>query len=644
MNKHYFTSNLDISDVGGVQPNEPVTSLVPEPDYVITRDKNGDPASLYKDDIWDFSAYQNINNKSTISFTSWDKGKESESKNNIIKEMKWLSFALLYISNKLISGRTFFGYFKKIRKLASFSLRNNIGIYECLSDEFMFAKYVNEGGLNTHDMGLINSLYAIDPEYTEAVGIKLIDFRKYRVDRYDSKQHPVIPTQIYDKLITNQIGVLEDFLRNESRLIDFLIFIRENRGAGYQIKSQKISLGIRVASIQPNFLECAMMFKLDEYFSKVSNLFDQEIESIQKFGRFMNTIQDIAKTVIHIFSGMRHNEARNLPFDCLEEFNTAGKKHYRIKGKTTKFGRKSARWVTSGQAVTAIQCAQVISRFLYEFAGLSKKQYKALPLFVSFSGVFLKHHANGTKPEEFRIPKLNCDPPKKLVPVVTVEDLEELRAIDPVRDWEADFPVGEHWKVTTHQFRRTLAVYASASGLVTLPSLRNQLQHITDEMTRYYSRGSAWAGMQIKASKGHMALEFQNAAPEAMILSVVANVLHRESKLFGAAGQIFERQFRETGVTNDTIEETKAKVKRGELVYKPTPLGGCTSMEPCDDRATGAVSACLTCAKAVIKQERLERVIKISEAQANRCAPESKEFELRQIEIRTLKEYAKEAS
>jgi hypothetical protein len=73
---------------------------------------------------------------------------------------------------------------------------------------------------------------------------------------------------------------------------------------------------------------------------------------------------------------------------------------------------------------------------------------------------------------------------QRTFPTITQEDIVELKLIDPHRAWEAepDFAVGAGWPFTRHQLRRTLALYAQRSGLVSLPSLKRQLQHITQEM------------------------------------------------------------------------------------------------------------------------------------------------------------------
>lgn len=67
------------------------------------------------------------------------------------------------------------------------------------------------------------------------------------------------------------------------------------------------------------------------------------------------------------------------------------------------------------------------------------------------------------------------------------------------------------------------AVYAQRSGLVSLASLRRQLQHITDEMSRYYARGSAYARNIIGNDKHHFGFEWQDTQSTSSALSYMLN-------------------------------------------------------------------------------------------------------------------------
>ena len=175
-----------------------------------------------------------------------------------------------------------------------------------------------------------------------------------------------------------------------------------------------------------------------------------------------------------------------------------------------------------------------------------------------------------------------------MCPVIEEEDIAELEEIDHLRAWreEPEFAIGRRWPLTTHQLRRSLAVYANSSGLVRLSSLRRQLQHITREMTLYYGRGSTFCKNfiedDLKGYKKHVAVEWQGGAEEAEMLAFVRDVLHSKEHMFGGAGNYYERQ-RERGEVMSR-EEVDRQMKAGLLAYREGPLGGCTRPGVCETR------------------------------------------------------------
>ncbi|MDZ7921694.1 hypothetical protein [Rhodoferax sp.] len=127
-----------------------------------------------------------------------------------------------------------------------------------------------------------------------------------------------------------------------------------------------------------------------------------------------------------------------------------------------------------------------------------------------------------------------------------------------------------------HQLRRSLALYAQRSGLVSLPSLRRQLQHITDEMSRYYAKGSSFAKNFIGDDKEHFGLEWQETHSESAALSYVLNVLLSDDILFGGHANWVEHRLK--GLDGSVMIDRAAtlrRFKKGELAYRETLIGGC---------------------------------------------------------------------
>lgn len=113
---------------------------------------------------------------------------------------------------------------------------------------------------------------------------------------------------------------------------------------------------------------------------------------------------------------------------------------------------------------------------------------------------------------------------------------------------------------------------------------------------------------------GHFGAEWQNTQPESEALAYFKNVLLSDDRLFGGHGTWVELHGQLTGAALlEEREKTVRLFKKGELAFRATPLGGCTSVQPCDKRPLRSIVSCLDCGKAVIKMPKLAMVIKAQE-------------------------------
>ena len=220
-------------------------------------------------------------------------------------------------------------------------------------------------------------------------------------------------------------------------------------------------------------------------------------------------------------------------------------------------------------------------------------------------------------------------------------DLQELEQIDLHRSWRSEdkFQVGKPWILTSHQLRRSLALYAQRSGLVSLPSLRRQLQHITEEMSRYYARGSAFARNFIGDDKEHFGLEWQKTQPISSGLSFLLNVVLSDDVLFGGYANWLDHRLRNTD--NPVVIDRKAtlrRFKKGELSYRETPVGGCVKIGECDQIAFRWLDVdCLSgCRNLVGRLSKLERIIVAQRRMVESLDPESLEFRTENADLDVL--------
>jgi len=322
-----------------------------------------------------------------------------------------------------------------------------------------------------------------------------------------------------------------------------------------------------------------------------------------------------------------------------------------VVGRTTKLGKRQARWVTNAEGHRAIWLARNIADVIYKKIGkepnVEREEKDWLPLFVAPMHLGILREVPEAYQKSSRSLKFLLSEPSlgrlrtRLQATITDEDIKELELIDEHRAWrsESDFQVGGQWKITDHQLRRSLAVYAQRSGLVSLPSLRRQLQHITEEMSVYYAKGSEFAKNFIGTDKKHFAIEWQNAGPESSFLAYARDLLFKDVDNFGGHVEWFRKKIEVDDAIIFDREATLKRFKAGEIFYQESPFGGCTSDKPCKKIPFRVLDTkCLGegCPNLVGNFHKLEQVVQAQAFLVGRLPPNSIEWRAEKAELDVL--------
>lgn len=277
---------------------------------------------------------------------------------------------------------------------------------------------------------------------------------------------------------------------------------------------------------------------------------------------------------------------------------------------------------------------------------LSGRGQYDFPLFISsgyfgFGGGARRPSREAYSPglgQLYRFPQLL----ERISPILEDEDIRELEEVDPHRAWrsEEDFVVGKMWHLTTHQFRRSLALYAQRSGLVSLQSLKMQLQHLTEEMSRYYARGSMFARNFIGDVRDHFGVEWQETRAESSGLSYL-KLRKLDEPLFGGHVAWMRHRVSSSEVeVADEREETMTMFRLGQISYTETLVGGCTRVGECYQPAIRLLNfGCLKedCRHLVCSLPKLERVISAQENFVKKLSPNSVEYRTEMADLEVLR-------
>jgi len=619
----------------------------PSSDFVISRSLNGVVLSTYSDDLWDLRPYRlsGDTGNARFNFDVFD--------HSLKEEVKWLMFLLLFVSDSGkstgLSVSSCMNYFKAIRGLARYCMEQNISIKHMIQDEFLMVDFVK--GLNSRSLlrglsSVLSHLITIPNDVSGYIVLSRFkfDFVKKRLnDLGDDSQHPVIPVRIFSELISQIDSFISNFYEIKEKISLFIDKIVNCEGYARSIAYQK-DHGYDKFGLKPSFNDAAKEHDILEY------LKEYKVTNALNFSTFLLRVQHAVRVFIHIFSGIRAGESLSLKIGCLKYDGET----YNIVGTTSKMvgQKKVSSWVTCEEVVKGYEIAEMLAEKVSKVINISKYD---TPLFIStgYLSIGAKVHYDGVsfsmanasikKNEIYNL--LDEDLFK-----VESEDLNELEKINPFRAWQSEngFSIGDVWRFTIHQFRRSLAFYVAQSALVSLPSLKRQLKHITREMTIYYSKSMILS--EEFSGSSHIANLIKGSKPEADAIAYINEVLNSEESLYGAHGLYLERNNLKLSsgflFENDRDDIIK-QFKNGEIAYSETALGACTTITPCDKKLFRSTSSCLSCDRSVIKESRLKRVIekqKIFVENLSEILPDSIEYRTENEELTDLLNYQKRMS
>lgn len=610
--------------------------------------------SIFGDLIWDFTAYNPEGKLNRIHFAFWTAGVLTDAREELCKEIRFVIFALIWRRDGApLSTGTLRNYVSVLSSIALHAEGLEVRVQTILGDERLLTQFCETGCSGWMAETLSSLLTLLVRIGATSLGFDVVSDksisamkRKNKDYRAGIKQHPPIPTRVYGHFIASLQTELAAWTAVEENLLDAVTRCGADPRAGRCLARQKqIGKGHSLPPESFFVLEDILSERASEYF--VSRAKQPDLGCLSTV---VGTVQLITKLIVQTFTGMRDDEALSLPFDCLRTSVSSGQTHYLVLGRTTKFTHglaKRTQWVTNREGHEAILAAQRIAMSIYRVFGVTpgaaRGRLEDHPLFVSVG--YMNFAGLPQYPENGHFARANMahrELPEECFLILEDQDLIELEQIDPHRAWrsEVKFTLGQRWIFTTHQLRRSLALYAQRSGLVSLPSLRRQLKHITEAMSRYYSRGSVYAANFINGDKDHFGLEWQATQPESSALSYLLNVVMTDEELFGGhASWVNQRLKGKSGIVLADREVTLKRFRKGELAYRETIIGGCTNTGSCDKVAVRWLHVdCVrdNCKNLVGSVPKLNRVIAAQQNMLARLDKDTVEYRTEVEDLQTL--------
>ncbi|MBA35528.1 MAG: integrase [Oleispira sp.] len=647
-------------------------STIPD-DFVLCRDSNGLPTAVYGNDLWDFRSYRlAATGNCRMNFSELLKGGDLEERRQLVNEVKRVLFSLMYFVNSGVLGplsiTTLLQYYQVIKHAAFFcaECKSNrmlsvLGVKDLLSNKMYLGLYVSSLKDSRRKKqklsALLNHLNTIGKERLGYAVVTDLDV----YEEIGHKQHPIIPTRIYLEMI-NVLTEKVEFLKSSTENLEKFLKEFSDPFFGVHRKVQRRQ-GVSRDEIRPSMPEAISRFGLVDLFTG-----SYEVNSRAKLNGTLTRIQFEMKLMIHLYTGMRNDEVNRLPYSCVVDHvleKTISDKSgnelvpsdlVSLLSTTTKLEGylNEDSWYAHPAVLDAVE---ILRRIVRGYAATVSIDPEKCPLLVSTVRLFMK---NSFSSERLEVTSFKLTAKTVLSNTafrIMQEDYDVLCASDPVRDFskEQSFQVGQQWPLTTHQFRRSLAFYAVNSGFVSLPTLKKQFKHLSQEMTKYYSRNN----QQLKTVFGHydtkekqyilplnhIAYEVQVGMPLATAEALLSDLLEDDVTLYGKSGGYIEKQrdrLRDGEVlVEEFVEKTADKVRNGEISYRKTLLGGCTNAEICECSILGEFSDCLFSKCSVIKSKNLEILIESTERELQSYEINSVEYLSTKSELDELIRYKK---
>lgn len=645
--------NHDLSYVNFISHDNEAFSP-PRPEYVILRDSSGNVVHRYGDPVIELSIISTKDKGNKIDFTQLP--------SKLREEGRWLWFIIFFygkgVNRNSLSVNTLYKYFYSfVKPLVIFSCSNNTNIFNVLGDKILLSKYIyfhqNESQLKASQGAL--SLYlqsGIEKTGFEvAYDDSLRCYVNQRVNdwKYIRQQVPVIPPRIFKakaSLMWEAVEELELHIEGLEKLISFLINEPPIRTEKKNLSKAPEWERVRKSRLLSIINDCG----LSKYLKQ------NKCETRVEITSFLTSVQSLCKELIHLYSGMRDNEVLQLDYHCIKVEHSKSRVRARIIGNTTKYvgNKKIEQWITSSDIERVVSILQALARPIASKIGLSLDagSLTLCPLFISM--IYLSRYESTTKNYPFgkRADVSNIRLSKPIVRLKQIkieeEDIVFLERLEPGRDWRSEpkYFVGNAWRFTSHQYRRSLAVYAAQSGLVSLGALQTQLKHLLREVTFYYANGAENIEGIFEIKNNHIAKLYHSQKALADFTAYAVDVLFSEEPLIGVSGKFAEKH---NQIIKDTNEQkqlllkdrvnTIKKFKQGAMAYKATALGGCSSIRKCNSYLTNNFISCLSCDSAFIKPSKLKSGISVLKSYLDNVDSSTVEYRTEKMDYDKLVEF-----
>lgn len=602
-------------------------------DVIVTKSHDGEALSYFGDEVWDFSAYvdRKISTKNKLFFSEI-------SSESLAIEMKLICFAWVYAAGSArkqvnIKPSTIFSRFSKLRFIYKYLERRGFETVEKLSNPMIFegfCEYIKNHRFSMRNIGLILNSLAHIARLSQITPINfsmpLIGYhttlqkRLCAPESLDQKnQFYAIPTTLMEKLYRHCIDEVNRYHEYGETIHQLLVDLRENYEIGKKNVDDKIESGIwnwitrdsKEYRVEINKHKPYSYSEIIDAHLDGHPLSDVVPRKVTEFYGWIAEVQINCFIICAAFTGMRRSEVYSIHPNSFKSQEINSQTFYTVEStyhKMTQGTGKTAEWVTTPFTKKAIELAEALSRHMRHQLLLSEKPLdnnnaSCLWLGQRYKSELPKIRTEGNMRAQFN--KIA----RKSEMLITEDSLREFELINPNCNplhAEQKIKVGNLWPITTHQFRRTFAVFAKRHTLCSSIAIKQQFKHLDLPTTEWYGEG----GIAAKLNSLHLDKELRNLLDEVQLEFKTQKIFHwynSSEKLYGRMGTSIQRERSEIPVIFKSWETINKQLRDGRLNLVGTLHSYCLAGYECSMNKIVSPSSCIKCENLLIDTENGEK-------------------------------------
>ncbi|MBE3756212.1 hypothetical protein HJ201_17490 [Vibrio parahaemolyticus] len=416
-----------------------------------------------------------------------------------------------------------------------------------------------------------------------------------------SKQHVAIPHRLYQHILSRALEVVEKYhpYRHDiSHVMSQAYDIHKRMWSGERLVTDGRGSGRDELSMSPKAIHKRVREAMKRIGHDIPD-FDVKLDGSQ-----LSDILVSCLIVTQGFSGVRIGEAVSFNANSADKVIVNNKEVTVLTGETTKGHNakpKTVTWQSHPVAKVALELA-------YDMMAANRAFYQ--------KGVDEKERQSETKEKinhmrrqlesAFLVPKLSRQASnnyifrpwrslkkfiKDLDYKATTEDVEEFNMLNPTREGELKIG-GTYSGLTSHDFRRTFAVFFVRYGFGTASGIKFQFKHENINMSGYYANNAELAQMNDLLMDEEILEELKEAGID-LGVDIFDEIFNQSEHLSGAKGEAIMQDRMKKLEAGESIfmtrEQIEENIRRGNFHIMQLPSGAYCTNGSCD-RVCGTLS------------------------------------------------------